>query len=103
MTTRVDIRFEFPAPSIPLPPETREAFVAALRARPGAWALMGQHSSPGAARQTAYSIRRAVRTRCFRPAGAFEAEAKSVMGEHRVYVRYVGQDAARASSEVTAR
>ncbi|MFE2469786.1 hypothetical protein [Streptomyces mirabilis] len=103
MTTKVDIRFEFPAPSIPLPPETREAFVAALRARPGTWALMGQHSSPGSARQAAYCIRWALRLRSFQPAGAFEADAKTVMGEHRVYVRYVGEDAASASSEVTAR
>lgn len=102
MTTTVDIRFEFPAPSIPLPPEARNAFAAALRARPGAWALMGQHQSPGSARQMAYSIRQA-HTTTFAPAGAFEADAKTVMGEHRVYARYLGQDAAHASSEVTTR
>lgn len=102
MTTTVDIRFELPAPRLPLPIETRKAFAAALRARPGVWALMGQHTSPGSARQLAYSIRQA-KPKTFAPAGAFEADAKTVMGEHRVYARYVGQDAAPASSEVTTR
>jgi hypothetical protein len=100
MKTTVEVRFELPAPTIPLPPDARNAFVAALRARPGVWALMGQHSSPGSARQMAYTIRWSLRTRTFQPAGAFEADAKTVMGEHRVYVRYVGQ---HASSEVAPR
>jgi hypothetical protein len=102
MKITIEVRFEFPAPGLPLAPETRDAFVAALRARPGVWALMGQHRSAGSARQLAYSIRRADQIRAFRPAGAFEADAKTVLGEHRVYVRYVGQQTAPVSSEVAA-
>lgn len=103
MTTTVDIRFESPAPGLPLPAEDRDAFIDALRWRPGIWALMGQHRSAGAARQLAYCIRNSLRPWTHLAAGVFDAESKTVMGEHRVYVRYLGQRTPHVSSEVTGR
>lgn len=100
MTAVIEMRFESPAPLLPMPKRAREAFAVALRARPGVWALMGQHPSSGAARQLAFEIRRTNRLGDF-PAGSFEADAKTVMGEHRVYVRYVGPVSQRTPGEVT--
>ena len=99
MTSIYDVRFEKPAPTLPLTRKERDTFEAALRRRPNIWALMGQHGSAGAARQAAYSIRRGRYARAFQPAGAFEADAVTVMGEHRIYARYTGG----AASEVGAR
>lgn len=98
MTTSLEIRFEEPAAPILRSDESIAAFVAALQARPGDWALFGSESSPGCAGQRAYEIRHALRgggTRHFGPAGAFDATAKTVIGEHRVYVRYVGRAGVR--------
>lgn len=88
------LRFDEPAPSVPRTQENREQAADALRTRPGVWALLGQVSSSGAARQYAYEIRRALHTcnACFAPDGAFETEARTLQGEHRVYARYVGPD-----------
>ncbi|WP_063735581.1 hypothetical protein [Streptomyces sp. RTd22] len=86
------IRFDSPAPPVPRLPRSRAAFAAALRERSGEWALLGQHHTAGCARQDAYEIRRALRpaNAAFGPAGEFEAEARTLGGEYRVYVRHVG-------------
>lgn len=89
-----DIRFDPPAPPIPRGRAVREAFANDLRANPGQWALLGQHPSPTAARQFAYGIRSGKHTSLWLPAGAYETETRTVLGEHRVYVRYVGGDVA---------
>lgn len=82
------IRFEAPAPHPPRFAESLAAVAAALRARPGEWALLGRYSTSGAARQTAYEIRHGLH-HAFTE-GGFEAQAKTLCGEYRVYVRYAG-------------
>jgi hypothetical protein len=87
------IRFERPAPKAPRSTESITAFAEKLRSRPGEWALFGALETASYARQRAYEIRRALQggsTRYFGPAGAFEAESRTMLGQHRVYVRYVG-------------
>lgn len=105
MKTTVDIRFDEPAHEPFRRLETRQAFADALRSRPGEWALLGKYSTPGTMRQEAYAVRNALdpKDQPFAPAGAFEAESQSMCGEHRVYVRYVGQHAARVTNGVTGR
>lgn len=86
------ISVHFDADPTPLPPrtdETRAAFAAALRERPGVSAIWGRQATSGSARQEAYVIRKG-RMRPFQPAGAFDAAARTLFGEHRIYVRYVG-------------
>lgn len=91
MAATVRFQFEEPAPLVPRTRATRGAFADALRARRGVWALLGQHATSGAARQDAYEIRRAIRpTNAGFADGVFEAEARTLVGEHRVYVRFVG-------------
>ncbi|MGP4004660.1 hypothetical protein [Streptomyces sp. 8N706] len=91
LTQPSPIRFETPAPPVPRLREAREAFAAALRQHPGEWALLGQHHTSSGARQDAYEIRRALRpvNQGFAPAGEFQAEARTLIGEYRVYVRRV--------------
>ncbi|RAJ70207.1 hypothetical protein K378_01372 [Streptomyces sp. Amel2xB2] len=87
----VDTRFDAPAPDVLRTAKSRAAFADALRGRPGEWALLGQQTTRGTAGQDAYEIRRGLRpANAGFTAGEFEAEAKTLFGEHRVYVRYVG-------------
>ena len=88
-----EIQFQEPAPLVPRRPESRADFAATLRKNPGKWALFGQHSSSECARQDAYLIRRAKNPQNagFSPAGAFETVARDLFGEHRVYIRFVGE------------
>jgi hypothetical protein len=60
-----------------------------LRARPGEWAPVTKQSSAGNAGQFAYTVRRGLR-KAWLPAGEFEAVARKVDGEYRVYARFVG-------------
>ena len=68
----------------------------ALRARPGEWALLGKYSTPGVMRQEAYAVRNALdpKDQPFAPAGSFDAASHAMCGEYRVYVRFLGGDAA---------
>lgn len=61
----------------------------ALRANPGQWALVKVGSTAQAARNAAHQIRHG-RIVAYQPAGQFDATSRTVSGEHRVYVRYVG-------------
>lgn len=90
--TTVEVRFEPDSPMIPRTVKDRAAYADSLRTRPGVWALLGTHGTAGSARQGAYEIRVAAgpRNAPFTPAGSFEAEARTMLGEYRVYVRYVG-------------
>ncbi|MFF9205103.1 hypothetical protein ACF1AE_25445 [Streptomyces sp. NPDC014986] len=83
------IRFEEPAHHALRADQSIADFVAALRARPGQWALFGQYGTPGTMRQAAYEIRHGF-AKGF-AAAQFEAESRSMLGEYRVYVRYVGE------------
>ncbi|MGW4222933.1 hypothetical protein ACWEG1_05700 [Streptomyces bauhiniae] len=89
------IRFEEPAPLALRRPESLTAFATALQQRPNTWALLGKYGSPNVARQTAYTIRHSLL-----PAfagGGYEAEARTMLGEYRVYVRYTGTSTAGAA------
>ena len=84
----MSIRFEAPAHHALRYPESLAAFAAALQDRSGEWALLGRYGTAGSMRQAAYEVRHGLR-----PAfvgGGFEAESRTMFGEHRVYVRYVG-------------
>lgn len=81
------LRFEKPAPLIPYSFAARSEIAEALKLTPGRWALLGQQKAAGSARQAAYSVRNG------KPGWAmfgpgFEAEARTLFGEHRIYVRY---------------
>ncbi|MEU3522307.1 hypothetical protein AB0E62_00260 [Streptomyces sp. NPDC038707] len=63
---------------------------ARLRRRPGRWAVVGAFKSTSVSASMARSIRAGVNMSAYTPAGTFEAVARTVDGEHRVYARYVG-------------
>jgi hypothetical protein len=90
------VHFEEPAPPAPTGAAARQLFADQLRTRPGVWALLGTYDNPPTARTSAYHIRAAVnpQNQPFAPAGTFEAEARSLCGESRVYVRFVGGESA---------
>jgi len=62
---------------------------AKLKRRKGEWAHVATYDTPQSAASVAYLIRAG--SRHFAPAGAFEAKARTVDGERRVYARYVGE------------
>lgn len=59
-----------------------------LRAKPGEWAVVTVADSSAKSGNTAYQIRTGVCAGM--PAGEFDAVARTVDGEHRVYARFVG-------------
>jgi hypothetical protein len=61
-----------------------------LKAKPGEWAVVGVYNGPECAGSIARQIKGA-RLSAYQPAGSFEAEARTVDGEHRVYARFVGE------------
>jgi beta-lactamase class D len=86
-----EIRFDGPAPAIPRKAERIE-FVEELKKTPNMWALLGKTGTMGSGTSLAWMIRHAHKSMTeFGPAGAFETEARTLLGEHRVYVRYVGE------------
>lgn len=88
MTT---LRFEKPAPLIPFSVESRTEIAEALKLTPGRWVLLGQRKAAGSARQDAHSVRYGKPGWAMFGAG-FEAESRTLFGEHRIYVRYVDGD-----------
>lgn len=66
---------------------------AALRRAAGEWARIGLYRNAATSGSVANQIKRG-KLAAFRPAGAFEAVSRTVDGQHRVYARYVGTDAA---------
>jgi hypothetical protein len=72
---------------------TKHAPIAAeLRENPGQWGRVSSYTTGRVATHMAYSVRSA-RIKAYAPAGAFEAEGRTESGQHRLYVRYVGQGA----------
>lgn len=61
-----------------------------LKDSPGEWAHVATKRTSRLAGSHAHDIRRATLA-AYRPAGSFEAVARTVDGEHRVYARYVGE------------
>lgn len=66
------------------------AIAAQLQSRPGEWAVIDTFDSPGNAAGMAWNINNPKRMVAYQPAGAFEAVSRTVDGEYRLYVRYVG-------------
>lgn len=62
-----------------------------LRRRPGRWGVVATYVTASSAASAANMVRTG-KTASYTPAGAFEATARTVDGEHRVYARYVGAD-----------
>lgn len=72
-------------------PRGEHAEIAAkLRERPSEWAPIGTFETARAAGSLAYAIRKG-RLSAYLPEGAFEASARTVGEEHRLYVRFVGE------------
>lgn len=69
--------------------KNHKVIAAALKANPGVFANIGTYSSAQAASSMAHYIRRA-KGAAYAPPGAFEAVARTVDGQHRVYACYVG-------------
>jgi hypothetical protein len=68
-----------------------------LRERPGEWAVATVCTTSDSSSSMARAIRVGTR-RAWQPAGDFEAVARKVDGEYRVYARYV-PDPERSSDE----
>lgn len=66
---------------------------ATLREHPGEWAHIDTKGTRGSAISTAYAIRNG-RLRAYTPTGHYEATARTINGEFRVYARYTGGDTA---------
>lgn len=73
--------------------ETRghDAIARLLEKRPGEWAIIFLYETAAGASTMAAYIRSA-RIVAYEPKGFFEAHARTVEGEHRVYARYVGEE-----------
>lgn len=63
-----------------------------LRKRPGEWAVVATYHAMATAHSVAQAIKKA-RLGAYAPAGAFEAKARTVDGQRRVYARFVGATA----------
>lgn len=91
-----EVKWEAPPPaanggkSIAASAERHRGLAQQLKDNPGEWAVVGTKETPALAGQNAYDIRKA-NLAAYRPAGSFEAVARTVDGEHRVYARYVGE------------
>jgi hypothetical protein len=87
----VTLHFEDPPPSRQYGPRTDHAAAAAeLKARPGEWAVIARHMTPAAARTAAGRIRCGFPA-AYKPAGSFDAAARTVDGEYRTYAMYRGE------------
>lgn len=67
------------------------AIVAELKAHPDEWAVIDTFDSASKAASMAWAIKSGIRMRTYSPPGAYEAMGRTVDGEHRLYVRYVGE------------
>src|SRR3954471_13743324 len=73
-----------------LPHPQLAAFAAALRSRPGEWALYPRPLSSGSCTVTQQVIKQGQRSK-WTPAGTFDATVRTVDGQRRLYVRYIGE------------
>lgn len=69
-----------------------------LKANPGNWGIVAVYDKASTAGSIAAQIR-AGSVNAYQPAGAFEAHARTVEGERRVYARYVGPNREYADDE----
>lgn len=96
-----DILFDDPSYPVPETLEEVREFADTCRRQPGRWALYGAMTAPGSTvRMTAYIIRKgghslrgkvySPKMFTFGPPGSFEAQTITMLGEHRIYARFVG-------------
>jgi hypothetical protein len=89
MSARVKLRIDPPAHELPGSRQDRQALADAMREAPLAWVLLGTFPKVGSLRTFAYEIRRAGHGwSMFGP--EFEVETHTMLGEHRLYARWVG-------------
>lgn len=82
-------RVDHPAHPLPKHGAPRRELAAALRAKPGRWHLLGAYHSATCARTFSYEIRKGGHGwTMFGP--GFEAETHTMLGQHRIYARWVG-------------
>ena len=65
------------------------ALAAELKTRPGVWAHALTVGTARSAASTAQAVRSA-RLSAYAPAGSFDARSRTVSGEYRIYIRYLG-------------
>lgn len=87
------LRFEGPPPAAYGTPKGHHTDAAReLRERPGEWAVIGTYAHSGSASAVALQVRKGA-IPAYEPAGTFEAKARTVDREARVYARFVGESA----------
>jgi hypothetical protein len=92
MSTTTHLRTEQPSNPLPSAEADRHRDAWALRDNPGTWALLGTAGTSGSARTHAWKIRTAGKGwRMF--GDGFQAEAHTMLGEHRVYARWADTEA----------
>ena len=82
------MRTERPAMRTERPATKWSRIAADLQTNPGEWAIIDRRPDAHSASAAAHSIRMGVLKNM--PRGEFEAAARKVDGEYRVYARYVG-------------
>jgi hypothetical protein len=85
-----ELRFEGPPPVRTASLKGRHIAAAKqLEERPGEWGIVGVYAHSGSASAVARQVRAGL-IPAYAPPGTFEAKARTVNGEARVYARYVG-------------
>lgn len=70
-------------------PDAHEPLAEELKGKPKEWGHILTYRTASTSASVAGQIRTGI-SKCWQPRGAFEAIAKKVDGEYRVYARYVG-------------
>lgn len=83
------IVWEAPPATVKRPRVDHVAKAETLKTRPGEWGIVATYDSSSIAASVAQGIRGGT-TNAWKPRGAYEATARTVEKEHRVYARYVG-------------
>jgi hypothetical protein len=85
------LKFEGPPPSKFTSPRGHHTEAAKeLKERPGEWAIVGVYAHSGSSSAVARQLRAGL-IPAYAPAGTFEAMARTIDGEARVYARFVGE------------
>jgi hypothetical protein len=85
------LKFESPPPSRSASPKGHHIEVAKeLKERPGEWAIVGVYAHSGSSSAVARQLRAGL-IPAYAPPGSFEAMARTIDGEARVYARFVGE------------
>jgi hypothetical protein len=83
-----DFRFEEPPAPHQKPRGSQMEAAQKLREKPGEWGMITDCRNSGSSSSMARAIRKGTR-KAWEPAGDFEAVARKVDGQYRVYARYM--------------